>query len=417
MTERTDFRMTARRETIEVTANGPLSGYRVIELGHYIAAPFATRLLADMGADVVKIETRQGDPVRGWGEQIEGKSVWWSVHGRNKRSVTLDLRAPEAEDILAGLVRQSDAVIENFRTGYLSRLGFSDAFFRSCNPEIVICHVSGFGQTGPRAHQTCFGVIGEALGGLRYLSNHPPGERDLPPVRVGVSVGDSVAGLYAALGVVSALASRDPDTPRVVDVALTEAVLSLLEGTVPEYGLTGKIRQPSGGRIPTAAPSNAFPTADGTWILIAANSDRLFTALCDLMGRPDLAGDPRFADNPGRCRHADALEAEIAAWTRSLDAEDLERMLERANIPSSRVYTAADIVSDEQFLARKMIFGVEDDRLGEILHPAPVPRFEGVDRRVAWCGPDIGQHTEDVYRNLINLSAERLEELRRQGVI
>ncbi len=239
---------------------GPLHGYRILELGQYIAAPFATRLLGDLGADVIKIESPSGDPVRLWGEQYEGQSIWWSVHARNKRSITLNLKAEGAKAILKQLVKECDAVVENFRAGQLARLGFDDDFFKAANPKVVICHVSGFGQTGPKAKAAGFGVIGEAIGGLRYLTNTPKEESDQPPVRVGVSIGDSIAGLYAALGIVASLASKDRRANRVIDVALTEAVLSILEGTLPEYGKTGKIREPAGGRIPTAAPSNTFQT-------------------------------------------------------------------------------------------------------------------------------------------------------------
>lgn len=409
--------MAQRHDDISSARSGPLSGYRVLELGHYIAAPFATRLLADMGADVIKIEAADGDPVRDWGEQVNGHPVWWSVHGRNKRCITLNLKAPEARTILADLARGADAIIENFRAGHLARLGFSDQFFQSCNPDIVVCHISGFGQTGPKAQAACFGVIGEAIGGLRYLSNHPKGVSDLPPVRAGVSIGDSVAGLYAALGVTAALASRGTDAPKVIDVALTEAVLSLLEGTVPEYGKTGKVREPAGGRIPTASPSNAFPTRDGRWAIIAANSDQLFARLCTLMGQPELAQDPRYQGNPERCRNVDALEAEISAWTRQLNADVLERLLEQADIPSCRVYAAPDIVADEQFRARDMILTVEDPALGPVLHPAPVPMFQGMARDIAWTGPAVGQHNADVYHDILNFSAEEVAGLRSRGVI
>lgn len=398
---------------------GPLSGYRVLELGHYIAAPFASRLLADMGADVIKIESPKGDPVRLWGAQLEGASIWWSVHGRNKRSITLNLKAPEAREILSGLLGECDAVIENFRAGQLAGMGYDDAFFKACNPDIVICHISGFGQTGPKAQSACFGVIGEALGGLRYLTNHAKGTTDLPPVRVGVSIGDSVAGLYAALGVVASLASRNPGASRVIDVALTEAVLSLLEGTVPEYGKIGKVREPSGGRIPTAAPSNAFPTRDGNWVIIAANSDHLFARLCDLMNKPELASDLRYADNFERCQNVDSLEEAISAWTRGIDAEALEADLEKADIPTCRVYRAPDILADEQYRARDMILDVDDPILGSVLHPAPVPSFSGTPRRrqVRWTGPSIGQHNDEIYREMLNMSSTSLESLQRGGVI
>lgn len=395
----------------------PLAGYRILELGHYIAAPFATRVLADMGAEVIKVEPQTGDPVRQWGERHEGRSIWWSLHGRNKRSITLNLKAPEAKDILAGLIRECDAIVENFRAGQLARMGFDDAFFKACNPAIVICHISGFGQTGPKAQAACFGVIGEAVGGLRYLSNHQKGQGDLPPVRVGISIGDSIAGLYAALGVVASFAARPAPRSRVIDVALTEAVLSLLEGTVPEYGKVGKIREPQGGRIPTAAPSNAFLTRDGLWVIIAANSDQLFAKLARLMARPELSQDPRYATNPARCANVDSLEQVISGWTGSLESDRLEAALEAADIPYCRVFRAPDIVQDDQFRARDMIIEVSDPLLGDVLHTAPVPSFAGAARHIRWPGADIGQHNEDVYGGMLKMDQKKLAELRERDVI
>lgn len=288
-------------------AHGPLSGLRVLEIGHYVAAPFCTRVLADLGADVIKIEPPQGDPVRKWGEQVDGHSLWWSVHGRNKRSVTIDLKAPRAFELIMGLVERCDVLVENLRPGRLARLGFSDEALSDRNRRLVIAHISGFGQNGPYRDRASFGAIGEAMGGLRYLTNHPAGTTDLPPVRVGISLGDSVAGLYGALGIVAAIWQRDT-THNVqgkdlsVDVALTDAVLSLMEGLLPEYGQLGKIRKPAGSRIATTAPSSAYPSADGSWVLIAANSEALFERLAHLMEMPDLLSNPLFSDNASSTR-------------------------------------------------------------------------------------------------------------------
>ncbi len=395
----------------------PLEGLRVIEIGHYIAAPFATRVLADLGTEVIKIEPPgSGDPVRKWGKARDGHAYWWSVHGRNKKCITLNLRSDEGRVLLEGLVSQTDALVENMRPGYLARLGFDDARLMELRPGLVICHVSGYGLTGPLADRACFGAIGEALGGLRYLSNHTPGTTDLPPVRVGVSIGDSLAGLYAAIAVLAGLWSKSP-TGRVADVALTEAVLSVMEGMLPEYGATGAVREPSGGRISTAAPTNAFPTSDSGWVLIAANSDALFRTLCGLMGRPELASDPRYLDNPARCRNVDALEAEIAAWTRLHDARTLEHQLAEADIPSSRVYTAADIAEDAQFNAREMVQWVEDPHLDKVLHPGTVPMFGPGSRQVRWAGPGVGAHNQDVYGNLLGIDQAQLDRLSGNGII
>jgi len=401
-----------------ITPEGlPLEGLRILEIGHYIAAPFATRVLADLGAEVIKVEPPvSGDPVRNWGKSRDGRSYWWSVHGRNKKCITLNLKSEEGRALLHELVARSDALVENLRPGQLAKLGFDDARLQAIRQDLVICHISGYGLTGPLADRACFGAIGEALGGLRYLSNHTPGTSDLPPVRVGVSIGDSLAGLYAAIAVLAGLRSKAP-AGRIADVALTESVLSVMEGVLPEYGATGMVREPSGGRISTAAPTNAFPTADGGWVLIAANSDALFRTLCKLMQRPDLADDPRCRDNPARCRNVDALEAEISAWTRQHDARDLERRLAEADIPSSRVYTAADIAEDTQYNARQMAQWVDDPWLGKVLHPGTVPMFGASSRQVRWTGPDIGAHNREIYCGLIGVDEARLEQLSRNGTL
>src|SRR5215210_3556029 len=316
--------------TTSSTGAGPLSGLRVLELGHFVAAPFCTRLLGDLGADVVKVEPPgAGDPVRQWGARYKGDSAWWSVHGRNKRCVTLNLKHPRARELALGLAARSDALVENFRPGQLDKLGLGEAALRAARPDLVIARISGYGQDGPQRDRAAFGVIGEAVGGLRHLTNHPPGTTDLPPVRVGISIGDSVAGIYAAFGVMAALwrrdaAGRGDGRGRNLDVALTESIFSLLEGALPEYGTLGTVRQPTGGAIATAAPSNAYRSRDGIWVLIAGNSDPLWRKLAGLMGRPDLAEDPRFVGNQQRVANARELDGLINAWTGTLDAEALE---------------------------------------------------------------------------------------------
>lgn len=395
----------------------PLTGLRILEVGHYIAAPFATRVLADLGAEVIKVEpTGTGDPVRQWGMAEDGHTFWWSVHGRNKKCVTLNLKSEEGRDILERLVGESDALVENLRPGHLSKIGFDDARLLAIRPGLVVCHVSGYGLTGPLANRACFGAIGEALGGLRHLSNHPPGTSDLPPIRVGISIGDTLAGLYAAIAVLAGVWAKKP-AGQVADVALTEAVLSVMEGVIPDYGATGTVRQPTGGRISTAAPTNAYQTAEGGWVLIAANSDTLFQALCDLMERPDMAQDPRFADNPARCKNVDALEEQISSWTRKHDARTLENWLIAADIPASRVYDAADIAADAQYRAREMVQWVEDPVLGKVLHPGAVPCFGPGTRQVRWTGPKVGAHNADVYGGLLGMDAGALRALARKGVI
>jgi crotonobetainyl-CoA:carnitine CoA-transferase CaiB-like acyl-CoA transferase len=378
---------------------GPLVGLRILEIGHFIAAPFAARLLADLGAEVIKIEPPGGDPIRQWGAQVNGRSVWWSMHARNKKSVELDLKTREGREALLRLVPSCDAVIENLRPGQLEKLGVGPDVLRARRPDLVIARVSGFGQDGPYRDRAAFGVIGEAMGGLRYLTDHPPGTSALPPVRVGVSIGDSVAGLYAALGVMSALWARDrrggDGRARTLDVALTESVLSLMEGMLPEYGVLGRIRQPTGSAIPTAAPSNAYRTVDG-WILIAANSEPLFMKLARAMGRDDLLSDCRFFGNQLRCAYAGALDAEIGAWTAQLTTGDAERLLTEADIPNCRVYTAADCAQDPQFIARGMIRNVEDPLLGHVMHAGVVPHIPEDPGTIRWSGPQLGQHDAEI---------------------
>jgi crotonobetainyl-CoA:carnitine CoA-transferase CaiB-like acyl-CoA transferase len=399
---------------------GLLSGLRILEIGHFVAAPFCTRLLGDLGADVIKIEPPTGDPVRQWGQQLNGHPLWWSVHGRNKRCMTLNLKHPKAAAIVLRLAAGCDALVENFRPGQLAKLGLSDEALKRARPDLVLAHISGFGQDGPYQDRAAFGVIGEAIGGLRHLSNHPPGTSDLPPVRVGISIGDSLAGLYAAFGIVAALWRRDRDgdrRPRSVDVALTDAVLSMMEGMLPEYSALGVVRQPTGSRIPTAAPSNAYPTADGMWILIAANSDPLFARLAALMGRPELAEDPRFAGNRARLQNVDELDRIIATWTTGLAAAEIDGMLSDADIPATLIYTAAECAADPQFRHRGMVREVEDPWLGPILHPGIVPHLPENPGAVRWPGPPIGAQTAEILSELLALRPAEIDALRQEGVI
>jgi crotonobetainyl-CoA:carnitine CoA-transferase CaiB-like acyl-CoA transferase len=400
----------------------PLSGLRVLEIGHFVAAPFCTRLLGDLGADVIKIEPPEGDPVRRWGEDIDGRSLWWSMHGRNKRSVTVNLKSAKAPEIILGLVAQCDVVVENLRPGQLAKLGIGPEVLRNVRPDLVVAHISGYGQNGPYRDRAAFGVIGEAMGGLRYLTNQAPGISDLPPVRVGVSIGDSLAGLYAAFGIVASLWQRDRKAGdgmgRTVDVALTESVLSMMEGMLPEYGALGKIKQPAGGGIATAAPSNAYPTADGVWILIAANSEPLFAKLAQLMDRPDLIENPDYRGNRARVQHAHALDAIISDWSRKFDAEILSAMLTEANIPSGKAYTSADCANDPQYIARGMVREIDDPNLQRpVLHAGIVPHIVETPGDVRNTGPDIGQHTEEVLGELLGLDKAAIATLRKEGVI
>lgn len=397
-----------------------LAGLRVLELGHFIAAPFCTRLLGDLGAEIIKIEPLGGDPVRNWGERYNGRSLWWSIHGRNKRSVALNIKTPEGRDAILRLLRTCDALVENFRPGQLDKYGLDEATLRSVRPDLVIARISGYGQTGPYRNRAAFGVIGEAIGGLRYLSNHAPGTHNLPPVRVGVSIGDSIAGLYAAFGIMAALWQRDrlkgDKASRTVDVALTESVFSMMEAMLPEYGKLGKIKEPTGGGIATAAPSNAYPTADGSFILIAGNSEPLFARLAALIGHPDLPGDPRYCDNPSRVRNAAHLDDLISQWSQRYSQSELEHLLTKADIPHCKVYTAADAASDPQYRARGMVREVEDPELGTILHSGIVPHIPEGPGSIRWTGPDVGAHTDEMLAS-VGYSTAEISHMREKGVI
>ncbi|GGC41759.1 CoA transferase [Siccirubricoccus deserti] len=388
----------------------PLAGLKVLELGHYIAAPFATRLLADLGAEVIKVEPPEGDPVRGWGSQVDGHAVWFSVHGRNKLSVTLDLKSADGKAKLRRLAARADALVENFRPGQLERYGLGPADLHQVNPRLVIARISGYGQDGPYRDKPAFGAIGEAMGGLRHLTASP-GQTEHPPPRCGVSISDDLAGMYAAMGLVAACwqVKGDPAAKgRVIDVDLVGSVFSLMEGMLPEYGLFGWVRQPQGAAIKTAAPTNTYPCADGKWLCIAGNSDLIFRRLMAAIGRPELADEPRFANNAARCENVAELDAAIAAWTRTKTGAEAESILDAAEVPCSRLYDMRDCAEDPHFRARGLVLPVQDPLLGEVLHPAAPFRFDGVSARemVRWTGPAAGAHNDHVFLELLKEPAE-----------
>ena len=385
---------------------GPLVGLKVLEIGHYVAAPFCTRILADLGAEVIKIEPPGGDPVRGWGAAKQGHSVWFSIHGRNKLSVTLDLK--RQRELALALAARADVLVENLRAGQLERLGLGPEVLHKVNPRLVIARISGYGQDGPYRDKPAFGAIGEAMGGIRHLTDHPAGATDLPPPRCGISISDDLAGLYAAIGLLAAVWQRDAagtGRGRVVDVNLVDSVFSLMEGMLPEYAMDGRVRQPAGAAIATAAPTNTYPCADGKWLCVAGNSDLIFARMMEAIGRPDLAADPAYATNPGRCAHREALDAAISAWTRTLPAKEAQDRLEAADVPCSRLYDIADCAHDPHFLARRSVLSVSDPLIGPTLHPGPVIRLDGdpPEAVLAWTGPAPGAHTEHVLHELLGL--------------
>jgi crotonobetainyl-CoA:carnitine CoA-transferase CaiB-like acyl-CoA transferase len=387
-------------------STGPLVGLKVLELGHYIAAPFCTRILADLGAEVIKVEPPGGDPFRGWGETKDGNSVWFSVHGRNKLSIELDLKR-ERETLLK-LATRADVLVENMRAGQLERLNIGPEVLHGVNPGLVIARISGYGQDGPYRDKPAFGAIGEAMGGLRHLTGHPAGASDLPPPRCGISISDDLAGMYAAIGLLSALWQRDAKGERrgrIIDVNLVDSVFSLMEGMLPEYALDGRVRQPVGAAIQTAAPTNTYPCADGKWLCIAGNSDLIFARLMTAIGRPELAADPAYATNGLRCQNRAALDAAIAAWTHGVAAKEAEALLERAEVPCSRLYDIADCATDPHFLERKSVLAVNDPLIGQTLHPGPVIRMDGEspDAVLRWTGPKAGAHNDFVRHSLLGL--------------
>ncbi len=383
-----------------------LSGLKVLEIGHYIAAPFCTRLLADLGAEVIKIEPPGGDPFRGWGAAKDGNSVWFSIHGRNKLSIELDLKRDR--DTMLKLVERADVLVENLRAGQLEKLNLGPETLHAINPRLVIARISGYGQDGPYRDKPAFGAIGEAIGGLRHLTGHPAGSSELPPPRCGISISDDLAGMYAAIGLLSALWQRDATGTgrgRVIDVNLVDSVFSLMEGMLPEYALDGRIRQPTGAAIETASPTNTYPCADGRWLCVAGNSDLIFKRLMQAIGRPELADDPAYANNGLRCANRGELDAAIAAWTRTLPAKDAEAILEEAEVPCSRLYDIADCAADPHMRARESVFEVEDPLIGRTLHPGPAIRMDGEvpSEVLRWTGPAVGAHTDFVLHTLLGL--------------
>jgi len=383
---------------------GPLVGLKVLELGHYIAGPFCTRVLADLGAEVIKVEPPAGDPVRGWGATVNGHPVWFSIHGRNKLSVVLDLKR-DRERALA-LAARADVLVENYRPGQLEKLGLGPDVLHGVNPRLVIARVSGYGQDGPYRDKPAFGAIGEAMGGIRHLTGHPSGASELPPPRCGISIGDDLAGLYAAVGLLSAVYERDvtgTGRGRIIDVNLVDSIVSLMEGMLPEFAIDGRIRQPAGAAIPTAAPTNTYPCADGKWLCVAGNSDLIFARLMAAIGRPELATEPRFATNALRCAAAGELDDAIAAWTRTLPAAEAEALLEASDVPCSRLFDIADIAADPHNRARGAVLEVEDPLIGRTLHFGPTIRFDGMapEETVGWTGPALGAHTDYVLGTIL----------------
>ncbi|BBC38501.1 hypothetical protein SGFS_097950 [Streptomyces graminofaciens] len=390
----------------------------MIELGTVVAGPFAGRILADYGADVIKVEApNRPDPMRDWGQaSYRGHRLWWTVHARNKRCITLDLRSERGQELLLELVAVADVVIENFRPGTLERWNLSWERLRAVNRGLVLARVSGYGQTGPYAERPGYASVAEAMGGLRAINGHP-GEA---PPRMAISLGDSLGGMVAVQGVLAALLQRTRSGQgQVVDIALTEACLALTESMVPEYDRLGRVRQPGGTRLSGIAPSNLFCSADGQWLVVAANQDTVFQRLCAAMGRAELASDPRFADHQARGENQEEIEGIVGEWVGKRSAAEATAELQAAGVVVGPVYTVADIVADPHFRARGALVSHHDERVDDdVLGPGVVPIFSGTPGRVRWAGPPRpGTHNDEVYGELLGLDADAIATLVKDGVM
>lgn len=393
----------------------PLVGLRVLEMGSLIAGPYAAALLGQFGAEVIKIEPPgAGDPLRGWRKLHNGTSLWWYAQSRNKKSVTLDLSHPRGQEIARELIRGSDILIENFRPGTLEKWGLGWDKASALNPSLVMLRVSGYGQTGPYRDRPGFGAIAESMGGLRYVTGHS----DRPPVRVGVSLGDTLASLYGVIGALLALhhIKSNSGTGQLVDVALYESVLGVMESLIPEYSALGHVRERTGSALPGIVPSDTYPCRNGDHVIIAGNGDGIYQRLMNAIGRTDLANDPRLARNEGRVHHVKEIDAAITTFTLARDIDEVLQTLNAVAVPCARVYTAADVHADPHVRAREMLesHALPDGKVVDFL--GVVPKLSATPGRTRWLGPELGQHTEEVLASLGITSAD-LKTLRAEGVV
>jgi succinyl-CoA---D-citramalate CoA-transferase len=395
----------------------PLQGVRVVEMGSLLAGPFCGQLLADFGAEVVKVEPPgKGDPMREWGRQRkEGRALWWPIIARNKKSVTLNLREKEGQELARKLIAEADVLVENFRPGTMERWGLGYEDLSEINPGLIMVRVSGYGQSGPYKDQAGFGSIGEAMGGIRHVTGYP----DRPPPRVGVSLGDSLAATFGALGAVMVLYNREAlgGQGQVVDIGIYEAVLALMESTIPEYALTGHIRGRTGAILPSVAPSNTYPTCDGDYIVIGANADTVFGRFAKALGHPEWAESERYATHHARGENQEELDELISGWTRQRTAEEVLEVMREASVPAGKLFTAEDMLSDEHYAARQNIVEVEDPEIGPFPMQNVVPRLSETPGRVRWTGPKLGQHNDEVFKEVLGMSEDELEGLRRRGIV
>ncbi len=395
-------------------ASGPLAGLKVLELGQLIAGPFAAKTLADFGADVIKIEAPEGgDPLRKWRLLKDGTSVWWQVQSRNKRSLALDLKQPEAQDIVRQLAANADVLIENFRPGAMEGWGLGPDDLRPLNPRLIMLRISGYGQTGPYRDRPGFGVVAEAMSGLRHLTAEP----GRVPVRVGVSIGDTLAALHGVIGILMALQHRHTSGQgQVIDVALYEAVFNCMESLLPEYSAFGAVRGPAGSALPGIAPSNAYVCSDGGYALIAGNGDSIFKRLMRAIGRDDLATSPALADNAGRVARVADIDAAIGKWAATRTVNEVMSALDKAAVPAGRIYTVADIAADPHYQARGMLASVYMDDGSVLAVPGIVPKLSATPGQHRRNAPTLGQDTDGVLREL-GLSPEQIQGLKDKGIV
>ena len=399
----------------DLIKQGPLSDIRVIEMGSLLAGPFCGQLLGDFGAEIIKIEQPEiGDPMRVWGqEKAHGLSLWWPVIARNKKSITLNARVPEGQEIIKQLVAKSDILVENFRPGTMERWGLGYDELAKINPKLVMIRVTGFGQTGPYASQAGYGSIGEAMGGLRYVVGDP----STPPSRMGISIGDALAALFGTLGGLIALhASNITGKGQVVDSAIYEAVLGMMESLIPEYQKAGYIRERTGSILPNVAPANVYPTKDGEY-LIAANQDTVFKRFAEAMGRPELAEDERYATHGARGKHQQELDDMIAEWTKTMTAAELRELMNEYGVPNGKIYRAPDMLEDIHFKAREAIINMPHPAFDELKMHNVFPKLSDMPGKVKWCGPELGQHNNEIYCDLLEMEKQQIVELIDKGVL
>ena len=384
-------------------------------MGTLLAGPFCGQLLGDLGAEIIKVEPPgQGDPLRVWGRQKEGDpSLWWPVVGRNKKAITLDLRKPEGQSILKDLVKQSDFVLENFRPGTMEKWGLGYAELAAINPRLIMIRVSGYGQSGPYSHQAGFGAVGEAMGGLRYVVGDP----STPPSRMGISIGDELAATFACLGALSALHYREKTgRGQVVDSAIYEAVLTMMESLITEYDKTGFIRERTGAILPNVAPSNVYPTSDGM-VLIAANQDTVFGRLCDAMAKPEWAKDPRYVSHQARGSNQKQLDGAIGDWTKTLTTRNVLDLMDKNGVPAGQIYRAPEMLADPHFIARQAIVTTQHPTFGALKMQNVAPKLSETPGAIRTAAPEMGQHNDEIYGELLGLGAQRLAELKAGKII